>query len=388
MKQFDIAILGAGASGCMCALQCDENKSVVMIDKVSVPAKKLQATGNGRCNLTNEQISPNDWFYNEDIEQYFSRFDQNDTLDFFAANGLVFYADEEGRVYPFSNYAKSVIDVIGNTLAKHKNITYQLGQEIVSLKKENELFVIETDKDVLHAKKVVVALGSKASQTIIETFGIQHKKFIPSLCAIKTQNTKLLSGTKVFPARVDAYTVGGTHLGGEVGEILFKDSGLSGIATFNLSALFARQGAFEGTITLDIAPEIEKEELFDTLCQRRKLALPISKFFEGMFANPVAYFILNKCKLDETQPCSSLTDKQIEQFASLIKRLEFEVKDCYDNNQIYAGGVLLEHLDENLQSKKVPNLYFCGEACNVDGVCGGYNLQWAWTSGYIAGRGL
>lgn len=387
MKKFDIAILGAGASGCMCALQTNKTNSVVLIDKASIPAKKLQATGNGRCNLTNIKVTPSREFYNQDIDSFFKRHSQSDTLDFFSSLGLVYYADDEGRVYPYSNYAKSLIDVIGNAIYQKKNISLAMSEEILNVEKEGDFFIVSTDHEKYQVKKVVVALGGKANQSIIDSFSIKHRAFIPSLCSLKTQNTKLLSGTRISPVKVAAWK-GNNLLREEIGEILFKDSGLSGIAIFNLSSVFARKGEFAGTITVDLTPNHSQAELLSILNERRKLSLPISKFFEGFLPNPIAYYILNKCKFDETKPCLSLTNKQIEQFASLIKKLEFEVKDCYDNNQIYSGGVLFSALDDNLQSKQVKNLYFTGEGVNIDGICGGFNLQWAWTSGYIVGKSL
>lgn len=387
MKKYDIAILGAGASGCMCALQTNEKNSVVLIDKTSLPAKKLQATGNGRCNLTNSKITPSINFYNQDIDRFFKRHSQSDTLDFFSSLGLVHYADEEGRIYPFSGYAKSLIDTIGNALSQKKNISLAMGEEILSVEKDGEFFIITTSLNTYQVKKVVVALGGKANEGIIDAFNIKHRDFIPSLCALKTQNTKLLSGTRISPVKATAL-YNNKKIAEERGEVLFKDSGLSGIAIFNLSSAFARKGKFEGNIALDLTPDLSKEQLFKLLKERKTLPLPISKFFEGFLPNPVAYFILNKCKFDENKLCKELTDKQLLQMVDLIKNLVFEVKDCYDNNQVFSGGVLLSSLDDNLQSKQVQNLYFTGEGVDVDGICGGFNLQWAWTSGYIVGKSL
>ncbi|MBO5394467.1 MAG: aminoacetone oxidase family FAD-binding enzyme [Clostridia bacterium] len=388
MKYFDIAILGAGASGCMCALQTDERQSVVLIDKASYPAKKLMATGNGKCNLSNAQIEPNEEFYNHDLEGFFSRFDVPATLEYFSDNGLVFYNDEEGRIYPFSDSAKSVIDVICNALAKKKNVTLAMNEEILNVSKEDDVFIVKTSGETYCVKKLVCALGGKASESVIQSFNIKHRNFVPSLCALKTQNTKLLSGCKVSPVHIFAYSPNGNLYNQQFGELLFKDSGLSGICAFNLSSEFARRGCYEGKLVVDLVPEIEKEELIDVLMRRRELDLPISKFFEGFLANPIAYYILNKCKFNESASSTSLTEGQLEMMIDHMKALEFIVQGNYDNNQIYSGGVLLSALDDNLQAKELDNLYFCGEACDVDGICGGFNLQWAWTSGYIVGKSL
>ena len=127
----------------------------------------------------------------------------------------------------------------------------------------------------------------------------------------------------------------------------------------------------------------ELDFLKNLLKERKALNVKVSKFFEGLFVNPLAYHILTQLKLDEEKSCASLTGKEIDAMAKLIKNLSFNVKGNYDNNQVFSGGVKLSALDQNLQETNTPNLYFTGEICDVDGICGGYNLQWAWTSGKI-----
>lgn len=382
MKTFDVIILGGGASGCMCASHlAGTNKQVLLIDKANLAGKKLMATGNGRCNLTNTNIRKK-YAYNHDLNKYFSRFGEGATLAYFRALGLETYADNEGRVYPLSNSARSVIDVLANQFAKSENITTQLETEIENVDKQNGTFVVHTNKGDFSAKNLVVALGGNCGKQIIETFNIPHKPFTASLCALKTEKTRTLENTKISNVKITLTTKKGEKFT-EFGEILFKDSGISGICIFNLSAMLAREGKYEGQISIDIMPECELEFLKNLLKERRTLNVKVSKFFEGLFVNPLAYHILTQLKLDEEKSCASLTGKEIDAMAKLIKNLSFNVKGNYDNNQVFSGGVKLSALDQNLQTTNTPNLYFTGEICDVDGICGGYNLQWAWTSGKI-----
>jgi len=387
MNKYDIAILGAGASGCMSAAMCTYNgQKVILIDKVNQAGKKLLATGNGRCNITNLNLKTKH-AYNQELKEYFDRFNDANAILFFRKIGLELSDDGQQRVYPRSNLAKSVIDAFNNLFAKNRNLTLQLDTEIISVEKNNNLFKIFTNKGEFISKKLVVALGGNKGMEILNHFNIPYQKFIPSLCALKTEKTKLLENTKISNVVIKATTKSGRTYK-EKGEILFKDSGISGICIFNLSAMFAREGAFDGKLSIDLMPDYDDKFLTILLKERKSIDLPVSKFFEGLFANSIGWHLLNILKLDEKKSCLELTDNEISRMVELIKNLTFTVKGYYDNNQVYTGGVHLSCLDENLQSKQIPNLYFCGEICDVDGICGGFNLQWAWTSGYITAEGL
>ncbi len=382
MKNYEVIILGGGASGCMAAMTTSI-KSVAIIDQDNRLAKKLLATGNGRCNLTN--VGLNSYFYNQDISKYLNVFTVQDSIKFFENIGLCVYRDDEGRVYPISNSAKSVTDVIANKIAKQNTDVY-LEHKILSVQKYAEGFCVKCDKQEFMCKKLVVAMGGNQAEQIIKDFGLKSRPFIPSLVALKTESTRALANTKVSNVQVVLNYNGKQYV--QTGEVLFKDSGLSGIAIFNLSTILARQNDFNADIYIDLMPDITLDELVKILSKRQALNVTINKFFEGMFANPIAYEILNRCKLDETKSSITLNIHQIQQMASHIKHLNFKIKGCYDNNQVYSGGVKLESLTDNLESTTTHNLYFCGEVCDVDGECGGYNLQWAWTSGKIVGDNL
>ncbi len=379
MKNFDIIILGCGAAGAMCALTC-KNKNFAVIDVATKPAKKLLVTGNGRCNLTNTNV--NSSFYNTDIDNYLKRFNNNQTLDFFENLGLETYADEEGRVYPISNSAKSVVDVISQKL---NPANLFLGQKIVSVKKENGGFVVETDKDVFKSTKLVVTTGGN-SFPILDDLGAKYDKFTASLVALKAKNTRDLNGIKLSDVKVTVKNKFGTK--SEVGEVLFKEEGVSGIVIFNLSTLFSRNKDFSGKIEIDLLPKLSEKEIFAKLIKRKNLAVYGDKFFVGMFQNAVANEIFKQAKINTNKTVKEFSDEEIDKMTKTIKNLSFDVFGRYENNQVFSGGVKLEDLTQNLESKQIKNLFFCGEIVDVDGVCGGYNLQWAWTSGHIVGENL
>lgn len=377
MRDFETIVVGGGASGCLCALASD--KKVTIIEKDNKLAKKLLVTGNGRCNLTNLQVD--DKYYNTSIKKYLSVFDNKKTLDFFNDLGLVSYSDEQGRVYPISNSAKSVQQIIVNRLSK---TTPFINDTITSIKKEGENFVLTGNNDSYSCKKLVLAC---AKCELLDGLKIKYKVFSPSLCSLKTQSTRNLNNIRVDNVKVSAENNFGQKKS-EIGEVLFKESGLSGIVIFNISSLFARQGSFCGKVTIDLLPSLSKSQLLQLLEKRKGLDVLVSDYFDGLFVKEIAYEILNRLKLNENRSCKELNESEILRIAKTIKNLSFDVKGFYPNNQVYSGGVCLDDLDEKLQHKKVKNLYICGELCDVDGECGGYNLQWAWTSGYIVGKSI
>ena len=379
MKEYKVVILGAGAAGTMCALSTNA-KNVAIVDLNTKPAKKLLATGNGRCNLTN--INVNSSFYNTNIDVFLKRFDNKQTLKFFERLGLETYADEEGRVYPISNSAKSVVDVINSNL---KSDLF-LGEKIKGVSYREREFIVETEKETLKAEKLVVATGGN-SKEVLSDLGVKFSKFVPSLVALRGKETRDLNCTKVSNVLVKAQNkIGQTKE--EIGEVLFKEEGVSGIVIFNISTLFSRVGDFHGKIAIDLLPKVTEKTLCDKLLRRRGLCSNTNKFFVGMFANAVANEIFKQAKFNTNVTPHKITETDINKLAKTIKNLQFDVCGAYDNNQVFAGGVNLADLTENLESKQIPNLYFVGEICDVDGVCGGYNLQWAWTSGHIVGESL
>ena len=382
MKSFDVIIIGCGASGTMCAL-ASNNKSIAIIDSAIKPAKKILVTGNGRCNLTNVNLNSNK--YNQNIDKYLEKFSVKDTLNFFNSIGLEYYYDEEGRVYPISNSAKSVVDVLVNQLKQKAEIFCE--NTVSSIEKVGKSFVVKTNKDIFSCNKLVIATGGSFANEIAK-LGIKSKEFVPSLVSLKSKTiTEDLNGIRLSNVKVTAKNQNGKTKS-DKGEILFKTNGISGIVIFNISTIFARDNLFKGGLTIDLLPEIDDKLLAEKLKNRKTISQKMSGYFVGMFQPPVANLILKIAKIDTNLDCKNLSNTQIDSIVKVIKNLQFTIDGCFDNNQVFSGGIELKNLTENMMSKQIENLYIVGEICDVDGECGGYNLQWAWTSGHIAGVAL
>ena len=384
MKEFDVVIVGGGASGCFCALALQKKLRVAIVDPNLFLAKKLLVTGNGKCNLTN--LITKDKSYNQNLTCFFERFNCNNTIEFFDSLGLKTYADEEGRVYPVSNSAKSVVEIIDFHLNKNKNLNFINGS-VVKITQENHKYKIETENQTILCNKVVIATGGNTAKNILNNFNIAFKQSYPSLVALKTkQISNRLDGLRVSNVKVCCITKNNKH--SEFGEVLFKKNGLSGICVFNLSCFFAREGCFNGKVYINLLPQYTDQKLYNILKQNFNMFNTAQNAVIALLHKQLAIEVLYRSNIDIQASCNQITDKQLKTLTNNILNLEFDVVDYFDNNQVYSGGVDLKQLDNNLQSSNYNNMYFCGEVCDVDGLCGGYNLQWAWTSAFIVAKAI
>ena len=382
MKNFDVVIVGGGASGCFAALNCPQ-KSVAIIEKDDRLAKKLLVTGNGRCNITNLNCSSE--FYNQNIDRFLSQFSCQDAISFFDDLGLKTYADDQNRVYPVSNSAKSVVQVLNFWLNKRKIQSF-CNQQVLALTKNNGGYVVKTQTDEFFANKVVVATGTEFLDTL-NAFNLQKSKTMPSLVSLATkQKNKRLDGVKVSNCLVTCLCNGKTA--SEYGEVLFRENGLSGICVFNLSCVFARQKSFLGKVYINLLPNYTLEKLTAILNRNKTLFDDVQTMLCGLLHKEVANEVAYRSNLDAVVKCKDLSNKNISDLANNIHKLEFDVNGSFSNNQVTNGGIKIDCLTSCLESKQNENLFFCGEICDVDGNCGGYNLQWAWTSGYVVAKGL
>lgn len=379
----DVVIIGGGASGLMCAITCaSKGKSVTLLESGVKLGKKIMVSGNGRCNLTNKTISAEN--YNAYPVQ-FDMFDNLQTLELFKSLGLETYFDEEGRCYPISNHSGSVLDVLLNKLHQ-TNCEVITNCMVDNISKINNYFKVDTSLGVYEAKKVVVATGGNSMRHILDELEIEYKPFKPSLCGLKTlQSTQLISGVR---AECEVKVLTKDFSKTESGEIIFKDGGVSGICIFNLSALLNWKDINNCSLSLNLLPKYTAKQLLEVLKQRKEnlAGLTAIHFFDGMLHKNLGQEILNRCHINLQTPIKNFNLSLLKNFATHLQNLTFNVCGFENNNQVHSGGVLLDELTEKLESKKYSNLYFTGEIVNVDGVCGGYNLQWAWTSGHIVGE--
>lgn len=397
----DIAIIGGGASGICSAISAkttDRSLKVVILEKLARTGKKILASGNGRCNLGNKNISKE--YFHGSIKNALEIIDKTtDTEDFFNSLGLLCICDNEGRMYPYSNHSASVLNVLRVKLA-NLGIDEICEFDVQSVEKMNKGFIIKSEEMTVYAKSVIVASGGySASQfgtdgkvtEIMRDMGHKITSVAPSLSPLGYKNPKeykLLAGIRAS-GKVTAYC-NGKKLDSETGEIQFTEKSLSGICIFNLSYLTSihRKNL---TIKLDFMPEKTFQEVLDILFEFKKIYKnsTLEEYLTGIFRKNLGLYIIKKAT-DRTgsERVSDLTSNEIKSIASQIKTTDIEVlpPDSWKNSQVTSGGIDGNCIDENLQSKVCKGLYFAGEILDVDGKCGGYNLTWAWSSGLWAGK--
>ena len=398
----NIAIIGGGASGMFAAIAAAENPSstVTIYERGARVGRKILATGNGRCNMTNiNAVMENYHGENTEFIRYaIDNFWVSETLDMFSRMGILYKTEDSGtepscgKVYPYSDQASSVLDTLRRELDK-RGVIVKCNFDVQSIKKSGVGFVITPYKgETVHADKVIIATGGKAAPdlgsngsgyALLKSFGHHVTDLRPSLVQFKTNGdiAKKLKGIKIN-ANV---TLGEFS---EYDEVLFTDYGLSGPAVFSLSSRFEGQKV----VALDIMPEYSFPEITDMLSERRAILgnTPLEEFFTGMLNKRIGQIILkNVTDLPLSRKSDTLTDAQIRSIASTIKKWEFEIVGTmsWNSAQVTKGGARTSEFNpETMESRLVHGLYACGEVLDIDGDCGGYNLQWAWSSGYIAGK--
>ena len=395
----DVIVIGGGASGMIAALTAAENgRSVVLLERQSRVGRKLLATGNGRCNLTNYHVSP-DHYHGEDSSfcaHALRAFDTGTTLQYFASLGLLTVSEDSGRVYPMSNMAGSVLDVLRYAL-EQPAIEVVTGQAVTSVKKTANGFTVRTETDAFTAGKLILAAGGCAGSKVggvmdgyqlAKSLGHHRTPLYPSLVQLKTDPTypRALKGIKAECG----ITVrrGGQTVAENRGEVLFTEYGVSGPAIFDLSR--AVSTGSEGLIcVLNFFPDWELEEVLHWLHRRRQTmaAHEASTLLVGSCHTRLGQ-MLCKAAGFTNQPAASLTGDDLRRIAAQATAFALPITGTcgFDQAQVTAGGLQTGEFDpQTMQSRLVPGLYACGEVLDVDGDCGGYNLQWAWSSGRLAG---
>ncbi len=401
---YDAVIIGGGASGLMCAIsakQKNHNLRVAIIEKNDRVGKKLLSTGNGRCNLTNKNISSKKYSgsFSSQSSKIWEHYTTDCLLDIFSGLGLMTCSDNEGRIYPLCKQASAVLDVLRFSCER-------LGAEIFcsdnikSIRKNNKGFVIITDKREYCSENLVIACGSKAAPKLggnasasdyLKNFGHTMVPFSPALCPIKV-NSDILKSLKGIRSLCNAtlFDNRGNIICSEKGEIQFTDSALSGICIFNLS-VYSRKGY---KIILDLLPDISNNELINILERHKNLfsTLTIDNILTGIVQKRLAQAVLKLCGIkDFSQSCANISDDKLKAICKAIKAMKFEVIENtgFEQAQCALGGVNGNEIDENtMQSKIVSRLFITGEAIDICGECGGFNLHFAFSSGHLAGKNL
>lgn len=402
IKLKDIIVIGGGASGMLAAIKAKENnpqKSVAILEKQSRIGRKLLSTGNGRCNLVNTEITKEAFHgsFKKYLDTTLTLCPASRVIDEFENLGLLVNEESEGRVYPISNHASSVLDVLRFRLSS-LGVEIFTDEAVKELKKNKKSFTVTTDKNRFECEKLIIATGSCASPGLgsdksgvsaVERLGIKTIPFSPALCPIKV-NSEYLARLKGVRASCKVTLIdGGRRVKEETGEIQFTENALSGICVFNLSSPL--KNAQKPGISIDLAVNYSFIELYNILQKNKKLFSnrTAEDLLTGIFNKKLATVLI---KASGIKPLSkrigSLTENELKRLANLIKDFRFkpEINNDFKNAQVAAGGVSADELDPNtMESLRIKNLYVTGEAVDIDGNCGGYNLWFAFASGIIAG---
>ena len=388
---YDIIIVGAGASGLAAAISAKRvngRLNVAVFEALPRVGKKLLATGNGRCNLTNLSARAEEYSNSEFAEGALRSYPPNGVIDFFRSVGVLCVVDSESRVYPMSNTASSVLDAL-RLEAEMLGTEFICDSHIDRIEKKNGIFTV----GAFAAKKVIICTGGCASPSqgsdgsgygLLKSLGHHITEVYPGLVQLVTrENTKSLKGVRA-KATVMLFQ-NGESVDSAGGEVLFTDYGLSGIAVMDVSRS-VKKGEY--TCLINVLPRCEEGEVLNFLLSLNG-EMPIENALSGMIPKALGRYILKKCGVDPLTPLGKLSKKTVAKIIAAAKNLEFTVTDTmgFKNAQISVGGADVKEFNRKTMESKLVNGLFCaGEVLDVDGACGGFNLQWAWASGLLAGR--
>ncbi len=398
MERTDIAIIGGGASGLFLATALKGRKKTLVFERSDRVGKKLSATGNGQGNITNLAADTTAYFSScrEDAlraQEIIRKYSQKELLNFFEKLGVPLQADERGRVYPTGRQASALTDALRFALAE-KGVETRLSTQVTEIEKADGGFVLtavskeKTEK--IFAKKVVLCAGGKAAKNfgtdgtayaLAQRFGHTVTPLYPSLVQLKTDTaySKTLKGIRVTDGGLTA------HIDGQKlslrGDIIFTDYGVSGDAVFRISAFVADVVATKKvTLSIDFLPELSQERVEQAIWQKRAAFpdLPESELLFGIVNNQIGRAIFKRANGD------------LGLAAKLVKEFPLAVTGSlgFDYAQVTKGGIPLSETDGQLQSRFAKGLYFAGEILDIDGECGGFNLQWAFSSANIVAETL
>ncbi|MCI8750179.1 MAG: aminoacetone oxidase family FAD-binding enzyme [Lachnospiraceae bacterium] len=408
MENTDILVAGGGAAGIMAALTATENGKgkIFIIEKMGQLGKKILATGNGKCNYTN-YYQAKECYRGNDVSfawKALQKFGYKETISLFKSYGIIPY-DRDGYVYPLPGQASCVRDILEREL-KSTKVVINKEEKItdVSIHRKNgrqDGFIVVTGNNKYFTQKLIIATGGKAGAvhgsdgsgySLAKSLG--HSVITPfaalTSCIICGKYTKDWAGVRT-KGTVRAYNSKGKLLCENTGELQFVAQGISGIPVFQVSRYISEEivKGRKPYLTIDIMPLYSEEEIIASLLCRKKKNGSIGDIFTGMLHNKLAAALLKFCDISIKRQAAGLTKDEASHIAAVMKNWRLEVKDTggFEKAQVTGGGIPASEINaETMESKICPGLYFAGEVIDVDGICGGYNLQWAWTSGYIAGN--
>ena len=402
---FKVAVIGGGASGLACAIEImhtvknRDDVKVTVLEKLPRVGKKILVTGNGRCNLTNMNSATSGFRGDADFAYaVLNEYTPESNIKFFNEMGLYTRVEDEGRVYPLSNQASSVLDALRFECER-------LGIEIVcdyNVVHVKSVFNGAVQKIVVNNKDrfdfVVVAAGGKAAKVhgtdgdsydLLKMTGHKITPIAPALVSLNCDNfTKALKGVRSI-CRMDL-VIDNEKVLENYGEVQFTDYGLSGIPIMQLSRFVSMSPSNDIYINLDVTPDFTLDEISNYLFDRREFGTGLCEnVLIGVMNKQLCITLLKECGIAPNGKISELSDDEIIKLSKLCKCWIIKIKTArgFDFAQVTAGGADCSQFNsKTMESVLIENLFCCGEALNIDGDCGGYNLQWAWSSGRTAGH--
>ncbi|MCM1173897.1 MAG: aminoacetone oxidase family FAD-binding enzyme [Blautia sp.] len=400
-----IAIIGGGAAGMMAAVQAAEaGVCAELYERNDRVGKKLLATGNGRCNFSNRNMN-RDAYYGSAVsfyEKLYPAFGVPETIDFFSQHGMLI-KDRDGYLYPLSEQATTVLDILRFALEEEK-IVLHTGRKVKTLRRDRKTggFQVVSDGESSGAyRAVILACGGMAAPktgsdgsgyALAKAFGHHVTELAPALVQLKCQGDFWKSIAGVRTEAELTLSIGGRKKNAVRGELQLADYGISGIPVFQFSreAAYALSHRKQVSVEIDFLPDYEEKayrRLWELRFERGK-EQPLERFLTGISNKKINQLIIRQagCKLSDT--AGGLSGEKRKKIAELYRH--FTVTVCgtngFEQAQVCAGGIPARELTDCLESVYTPGLFFAGEIIDMDGICGGYNLQWAWTSGAAAGR--
>lgn len=403
MKAKRIIVVGGGASGLVAAIAAARNGAeVTIIEQKDKLGKKILSTGNGRCNLTNEYMEL-ECFCGDDtsvVSKVLEQFGYEDTVSFFEGLGVIL-KNRQGYIYPLSDQASTILDVLCFEINR-LNVRVVLEESVKNIRKISKEFSVKTNKTSYTCDAVILATGGKAASILgsdgsgyhlAKSFGHSVSTVVPALVQLvgtgsyfkQVSGVRTNAGVKLF--------VNEECVASDIGELQLTNYGISGIPVFQVSRYAAKALHDKNPVTaeIDFLPTMSEDELKKYMISRKetqghRLA---EEFFIGMLHSKLAIMLLKEAYIPLHISANEIRDDKWDKLLGFIKHFKVEIVETnsFEQAQVCAGGVRTSEINaDTMESIYEKNLFLTGELLDVDGICGGYNLQWAWATGYIAGK--
>lgn len=410
---FDVAIIGGGAAGIMAALSVRHHHpshSVAMLDRMTEPGRKFLTSGAGRGNLTNSNLSkgPEGFFHGDMafISSIFSQFGYADIIKFFEGLGVPLYEEKKtnrGKVFPIVDHAKTVRDMLIDTLTE-KGIAICCNTSVSAITKNGDAWNIVSDKGDYSARVIILSSGGKTYPSLGSdgsgydlAASLDHTIILPVVSAVPVVSKNLLShylqGEKMVMQATAV--IGGQDMTTAIGDVMFTQYGFSGPAildiSFDISIRIHREGKLDTAVRLSFFPNTSPDvvrKMVEERCSSHP-TLPVFHCLWGLLTEKASGAACAAAEIPKERLSREITQEEIDRLIRILTSFTAEVTDTrgWNEAEFTAGGVDTAEVDpQSLASKKANSFYLAGEILNVDGQVGGYNLSWAWASGWVAGK--